>query len=602
MNNNDKLCRFFICEESSNIFSSDDKYTVPLYQREYAWGDTQIEQLVDDINDNTESNYYIGSLIVHKREKNIYEVIDGQQRLTTLFLLLSFLELKVKNNLSFDCRKKSNSTLSAIVDKRQDYLKDEDCEQSILSGFQIISDKFKNNKINRHAFLEKLKNVVLYRIEVPEGTDLNRYFEIMNTRGQQLEQHDILKASFMSKINDNKNRDLFAKIWEACADMTGYVQMHFTDVNMRKNIFSENWNCFSKKIFNYTPDLKVENTQILDKLDMKHELDRILQSNPNNLKTNDGENENNERVRFESIISFPYFLQHVLRVFAQIKKLKLNLPEQLDDKKIVKNYDLLLKSEQFDSSTTPFDFGYCLLKCRFLFDKYIIKREFKAEDILGEWSLKQLNKSESSTPYYTQTQGFDNDTNLKMQSAMRVSYTSPKVMHWITALLTWIYENSERLSDYENITENIIKQAVKDNFLNIENKNMGVETPHIVFNYLDFLLWKEDKQKYADFTFEFRNSVEHWYPQHPSGESFEIWKQEDLDNFGNLCIIQRNINARFSNMSPLSKKSTFKDMIAKGSLKLRLMADKTLDDAVWKKNFDSLGKEWIKKLKFACYA
>ena len=127
-----------------------------------------------------------------------------------------------------------------------------------------------------------------------------------------------------------------------------------------------------------------------------------------------------------------------------------------------------------------------------------------------------------------------------------------------------------------------------------------LKTPHIVFNYLDFLLWKENKQKYADFSFEFRNSVEHWYPQTPSTDTFAHLNQKDLDNFGNLCIIQRNVNARFSNMSPLSKKSTFKYMIEKGSLKLRLMAEKTYDDETWKANFDSLGKEFIKKLEDAC--
>lgn len=96
---------------------------------------------------------------------------------------------------------------------------------------------------------------------------------------------------------------------------------------------------------------------------------------------------------------------------------------------------------------------------------------------------------------------------------------------------------------------------------------MGVNTPHIVFNYLDYLLWYYDREGYSDFTFEFRNSVEHWYPQNPSEGTFEQWK-DGVDQFGNLCIIQRNVNAKFSNMSPEAKKSTFKNMIAKGSIKL----------------------------------
>jgi hypothetical protein len=592
MNANDKLSQLSLLSNSSNIFCTGEKYTVPLYQREYAWNDIQIEQLIDDIVDNTESNYYIGSLIVHKNENNRYEVIDGQQRLTTFFLLFIFLEIHVENSLSFDCRKKSNSTLGAIREKRQNNLRDDDSEQAILSGLEIIREKIIHDKIDINTIKNKLMQVVLYRIEVPDNTDLNRYFEIMNTRGEQLEQHDILKASFMSKISNNKNRDFFAIIWEACSDMTGYIQMHFPDVKMRGKIFGDTWKDVPKSIF-VNSDVQVEKMgQMRDKDFINKKLEDILQKDSTSFKIDDGINEKKERVRFDSIVSFPYFLQHVLRVYNQVYNLELDLPEQIDDKKIVKNYELLFKSSKFNKDT-PIDFSKCLLKCRFLFDKYIIKREYKPEDFIGSWSLKQLNKSEDATPYYTLTNNIDNENNLMMQSAMRVSYTSPKVMHWITKLLCWLYINTDNPSNYENTTENIIKQAVKNNFLDIENKNMGVETPHIVFNYLDYLLWKEDKQKYVDFVFEFRNSVEHWYPQNPSDGSIKKWESSDLDNFGNLCIIQRNVNSKFSNLSPLSKRSTYSDMVSRGSIKLRMMAENTTDDEAWVLCFDSFGKEMI---------
>ena len=79
---------------------------------------------------------------------------------------------------------------------------------------------------------------MLYRIEVPENTDLNRYFEIMNTRGEQLEQHDILKAKLMAYLGENKRgeQEFFSRIWNACSDMTGYVQMHLSPAE-RQNIF-----------------------------------------------------------------------------------------------------------------------------------------------------------------------------------------------------------------------------------------------------------------------------------------------------------------------------------------------------------------------------
>ena len=171
-----------------------------------------------------------------------------------------------------------------------------------------------------------------------------------------------------------------------------------------------------------------------------------------------------------------------------------------------------------------------MLKCRFLFDKYIIKREYKNEDEDGDWSLKELKVSGAKSqkkPYYKDTCfGEHNEwektyaprtrINLMLQACMRVSYTSPKIMHWITKLLLWLYvdNNRQNLSSFQDHTENIAKDEV-NNFINIANYRLGVNTPHIVLNYLDYLLWtKRNEEEYQNlkfdqFSFEFRNSVEH---------------------------------------------------------------------------------------------
>ena len=156
-------------------------------------------------------------------------------------------------------------------------------------------------------------------------------------------------------------------------------------------------------------------------------------------------------------------------------------------------------------------------------------------------------------------------------------------MHWITQLLIWLSAESckhtcdEDMTKYDAVAEAIAQKAVKENFFDVCKDGafaMGVNTPHIVFNYLDFLIWNSNRKKYDNFDFEFRNSVEHWYPQNPSEGTFAQWK-DGVDQFGNLCIIQRNVNSKFSNMSPEAKKSTFRDMISKGSLKLRIMSELT---------------------------
>ncbi len=256
-----------------------------------------------------------------------------------------------------------------------------------------------------------------------------------------------------------------------------------------------------------------------------------------------------------------------------------------------------------------------------MFDKYIIKREYKNDDENGDWSLKELKVSGAKSqkkPYYKDTCfGKHNEwektyaprtrINLMLQSCMRVSYTSPKIMHWITKLLSWLYVdiNRQNLSSFQDHTEKIAKEAVNSFIKNNENYRLGVNTPHIVLNYLDYLLWtKRNEEEYQNlkfdqFSFESRNSVEHWYPQHPSGQSFAKWN--DVNRFGNLCIIQRNINSKFSNLSPVSKQNTYGQMIEKGSLKLRLMSALTKDDTEWKNTAcEEHETEMLNLLKNAC--
>jgi len=127
----------------------------------------------------------------------------------------------------------------------------------------------------------------------------------------------------------------------------------------------------------------------------------------------------------------------------------------------------------------------------------------------------------------------------------------------------------------------------------------GVNTPHIVLNYLDYLLWSREKRRYDDFVFEFRTSVEHWYPQNPSDDTFVKW--DEVDRFGNLCLVQRNVNSKFSNLNPVAKKSTYQEMIAKGSLKLRRMSELAQGIEDWKGGVcQEHEREMLGILKEAC--
>lgn len=619
-----------IIGENNNIFDTEMDYIIPLYQRAYAWEDKQLTQLIEDIEDVAEdANYYIGSLIVSEQNGR-YEVVDGQQRLTSLYLLLNCLGIKVKPTLTFACRDKSNYTLrniEEIILENRSKLDMDRIEPGIQRGIKILSHELERADFDKDIFIKKLSKVIVYRIEVPENTDLNRYFEIMNTRGEQLEPHDILKATLMSYLNDDTEKGLFAKIWDACSDMTGYVQMHFVSKNnvVREAIFGSEWNSmpsnswqqYKKAINGATQETTGHCIADLINKDFKIEDD-------------EGYVDGDVRVRFESVIEFPYFLLHALKVYISINKITHEkteskiVDELLDDKKLLDAFNRVIihgVSENGKIFDNKEDFArtfiMCLLRTRFLFDKYIVKREYANDSTDGEWSLKSLyvsGQQSKKKPYYrnskftrtgewASTNDWRTKTNIMMQSALRVSYTSPKVMHWITKLLIWLSESdcihikNDEITSFDEVSENIAIDAVKENFFDVcadGQYAMGVNTPHIIFNYLDYLLWYYDrngKKKYSDFVFEFRNSVEHWYPQNPSEGTFEQWK-DGVDQFGNLCIIQRNVNSKFSNMSPEAKKSTFKDMIAKGSIKLRIMSELT------EKNGDKIASLYWKEIAY----
>ncbi|WP_143101183.1 hypothetical protein [Paenibacillus sp. 1_12] len=122
---------------------------------------------------------------------------------------------------------------------------------------------------------------------------------------------------------------------------------------------------------------------------------------------------------------------------------------------------------------------------------------------------------------------------------LRVTYTSPLVVHWATEFLAWLYFDMDGYdsNEHSDKLENIAKAAVRE-YMNDGEFSIGLITPHIVFNYLDYLLWQKTKQ---DFQFEFRNSVEHWYPQHPIDSNVK-WDEQDLNHFGNLCLVSMDID------------------------------------------------------------
>lgn len=573
-------------KSASEIFKN-MRFLIPIYQRNYAWGETQIVQLIEDIDsavtlDTDTGEYFLGNLILNKRDTlsddgYLYtnEVIDGQQRLTTLYILCSYLGITFdKEALRFEARVQSNQTLDLIneanVNNDDSILSDE-----ILKGYEIIKNYFLVHKIDKEDFKTKLTKVKLVVIYVPQDIDLNHYFEIMNTRGEQLELHEIAKARILEQIKSSDDQTLAATIWDACSNMNRYVQMNFSS-DFRKAVFDHNWDnlkgnlkCFEDLSKNNDSGNNNKKRTLIDRIKSKED----MQENKNNTTfENDGE-------RFESIISFPNFL---LQVNAALSKENDETPS-LDDKHLLQSLAWIWQKNDdesdVDRETRAKDFLFQLLKTRIIFDRMIIKREYEGKTLNeGRWSLQRVQrygKRRNYTADYVHMLKESENKQLKvLQSALRVTYVSPKAMRWITLVLKNLLNENKEESDIIQLLEDYCRESVRKS--DYKNKR-GFQIEHIVFNYLDYLLYRdgyEDEQKQiinklSNWEFQFRNSIEHFYPQHPLNG--DIWDEHgELNSFGNLALISVSGNSMFSNRIPEEKSKV--EHIVNQSLKLEIMA------------------------------
>lgn len=553
----------------SKIFS-DVHYEVPIYQRNYAWDSDQIEQLIEDIR-STKNDYFLGNLIVNQKENNVYEVIDGQQRLTTLFLLERYLGIAFANDaLRFEARDKANRTLATLPNTNQ--LTDELQSSEIKEGYKIIDDYFEKTglKAEKEKIIKRLEKVNLIRVQVPAKIDLNHYFEIMNTRGEQLELHEIAKANILAKISSPEAKKIASDIWEYCSNMDSYIQMNYPK-DKRDQIFSKDWSSLSEQIVDFDSLIGCyQNETVNEEI---FTLEEIL-SGKGLPKNQSVSNDNTENERFESIISFPNFL---LQVNEAISKSNADDDSSLDDKNFLTN---LLNNWADELSAKHFLF--MMLKARVLFDKFVLKREYARDHKeIGKWSLQKLEKyrdANGDKPKYIGTFGGDEDNRNRqirtLQSALRITYTSPKTMHWISLVLSSYFndENADVLEILENYAQSKVDATgYKD------ASGFGFE--RIVFTYLDYLIYRDGysyngqeiiRPLSSDWQFQFRSSIEHFYPQHPT--ELSPWADADLNCFGNLALITVSGNSTFNNATPVGKASTNPGIIAQ-SLKLKIMAE-----------------------------
>lgn len=624
------------------LLTDGSQYRIPLYQRNYDWGEKEAVQLIEDISDYAVKakdgdiqSYYIGSLVVYERgrgEDAYYETIDGQQRLTTLTILLCAMKNMDKGayswfskvNLSYDQREKAVNTLSDLfngeVSKEEGVDSMNDVYQLLQKNLPpILSDK----GISLKQFSDYLlDNVVILRIPVPKDTDLNHYFEIMNSRGEQLEKHEVLKAILMNDISQ-KYYSIFSTIWEACSDMSSYVQMNF--IPSIRDILFDNWQTLNNRDFEDLNNMFVHRDDEADKNSQEddkklHSLTDLMKDAHNNIHyelPSDGKEQMTER--FGSIINFSNFLLQVLKIVyhnwdERDEEVDNNI--MLDDKRLLDMFGMVLK--HVDREKFVMAYIQQLLHYRVLFDKYVIKRENTDSKI--SWSLKKLKRYDKYKVNYVLTFGQSDDEDTKLGSQIRmleamfhVSAPTQIYKYWLQAVLYYVGEHEDNLEQrqqdfmdylfhlaqtymldrylcdehdktefYDIIYKNNVRPSHKTSDVVWNNLNRGCDVENFVFNYYDFLVWNDEPSKYRDFEFTYRTSVEHFYPQHPI-EPFEpLTDETGLNDFGNLCLISRGMNSKFSNSMPKAKYDNFGRI--KGvelSIKLQQMFDIIIHDGDW---------------------
>lgn len=244
----------------SKIFSSDFEYHIPGYQRPYSWTKEETGLLFDDLynffQEEKSDNYFLGSIVLIKEEQKRYaEVIDGQQRLTTLSILFSAMaDAFGDSECKSDCKAylcEKGKALEGIEAKPRVFLRDADHPffykyiQNVqldalvaLDPVTLDTEAKKHIRENCALLREKLKDIFLddkQRLEftqflltrcylvvvsTPSQESAFRIFTVMNSRGLDLLPTDIIKSTVIGNLPKEKQQEYTEK-WEGLEELTG---------------------------------------------------------------------------------------------------------------------------------------------------------------------------------------------------------------------------------------------------------------------------------------------------------------------------------------------------------------------------------------------
>lgn len=562
------------------IFAS--QYVIPLYQRNYAWRREEISTLLADVweayDQSPDSHYFIGSLVVRKRADQLFEVIDGQQRLTTLSLVAKLLGIVKERHLSYDSRPHAEEFLDALYSDENlkeyshpsvkyirdavDIIRQANLKESIQGNGTLSISDAGDNFAKYFA-----NNVILVRVEIPEDTEVETYFEIMNNRGEQLQEHEILK-SLMVRCLDKEKQKEFSLIWDACSQMDLPVQKAF-NANLRRRYFGEDFSGFHFNGLSATDEALDSDSPLT--------IDQILAGETQVRVTAQSKEESVVFVDDEacqSIIDFPNFLMHILKMTA-LKGNDSNVV-QLDSRYLLSSYAKLKPADREGQKLFAEDFIKRLFMSKVFFDRYIPKTsaaDSSADDESVKWVLKRLECSNRKLyPVETFTDRTQQERILMALSMLQVTYRTRRYKRWLQEALLWFEQQYSVSGDINVLPQDYIAFLDKyilgcfSEFKEISQyAAKGTDTPHFILNFIDYLYWVESREKrnniayshlIEDFDFKYWNSVEHHLSQQKARE-IEL-APKVVDSLGNLCLISRRANSRLSDRDVKEKVKTYR--------------------------------------------
>ena len=635
----------------AEVYNGDKStYEVPIYQRNYAWEKDEISALIQDVYDAysaKKQTYFIGTLVSFHRGEQVYEVIDGQQRLTTINLILGALDVPIRNKLTYRARKKSNDTIMAIPSFKID-----EKDYGIVNGFKYATDVIKEvvPKICQDGFKAYFQNNVhLIHYQVPKDIDLNHYFEVMNSRGEQLEKHEIIKARLLEKLNKSEKAK-FNRLWECCSEMNVYIQQKYSSEPDATQIFGRYLCDFGYiRNFNALPDVE-ENANTLKISELLNIGSATYQGKEDKLDT------------FQPIIDFSNFLLIVLKLTRMEESEFDPTSINLDDKELIDEFDKVYVDRKFVKK-----FGFNLLMAKYLLDNYLVHHSNEDDAIENNpWKLQRW-QIKGKKGYLKNLDGESDTQNKLVQllSMFEVSFTARQRKNYLFYCLLHLFNSEDwDIDKYYEFLLGLADKYLKDVYLVEANLNeintpkpgsfdnalicgnkldviprngifdfsavygngtiMSKGIPLFVFNYLDFRLWEKYADKFrgkkikegniernrffaalgcSDFglkvfeQFYFsrtRRSLEHFYPQANVNGATGAPNEDQINCLGNYAMIGSEANSSGSNWSPKAKLNHYLDSSGKikqvsvASIKFMIMMQKCRDN----QNTRSIGREW----------